>query len=189
MNRLINGTVDEFFTFDCESLGFYGEIFQVAGGVYRIKDCLPISEFCFGVKIKNMNNTVKMSDLDWVLANCDMSIETHQDTRSMRDDFWKIFIKARNDGIPFVADCGFPIEARFLGACIMDEYEERYNSGPYPLHELATLLSVCGLDPTGTFERQENELPAHHPLMDARQSARLTSICIKKLREKEKQRY
>jgi hypothetical protein len=46
-------------------------------------------------------------------------------------------------------------------------------SGPYPLHDLASILLAHGRDPLAKNERLPEELPEHDPLNDARQSARL----------------
>jgi hypothetical protein len=44
---------------------------------------------------------------------------------------------------------------------------------PYPVLDVATALAVRGLNPLGTYVRLEAEKPAHNPLCDARQSARI----------------
>jgi hypothetical protein len=41
------------------------------------------------------------------------------------------------------------------------------------------MLLVLGADALAVTERQPDELPAHHPLMDARQSARQLVACLK----------
>jgi len=71
------------------------------------------------------------------------------------------------------ADCSWPVEARFLARCVENDFDKREWEGPYPLHEIATVLLLAGKNPSEKFPRQENELPEHNPLNDARQSARL----------------
>ena len=73
-----------------------------------------------------------------------------------------------------VADCAWPVEAKFLLQCVADDPLGREWGGPYPLHELATLLLAKGYDPVGDYGRKsELELPKHDPLADAMQSARV----------------
>jgi len=72
--------------------------------------------------------------------------QTHETTRGLREDFWKWFGTARQDANIF-ADCGWPSEARFFIALVEDEFETRYLDGPFPLHDVATLLLAIGIDP------------------------------------------
>lgn len=171
--------IEEFFMFDGESLGLHGPAFQVAGGIFTRKG-VALSTFCFGVHIELLKEeAASPEDIQWVKENCNLGIATHDSLREMRDAFWDFYLfEVRRKGIPIIADCQWPVEAKLLTQCIMDNYEARKNFGPYPVHELATLLAACRMDPTGVFTRQENELPVHHPLNDARQSARLVAQCL-----------
>ncbi len=72
-------------------------------------------------------------------------------------------------------ECGWPVEARFLAACI-DEDPDRASDGPYPLLEISTMMQAAGMDPMATYKRKPEELPAHDPRGDARLSARLLRI-------------
>ena len=78
-----------------------------------------------------------------------------------------------------MADCAWPVEANFLSACVKLNHKEREWQGPYPLHDLASVLLALGADALAVTERLPDELPAHHPLMDARQSARQLVACLK----------
>ena len=66
-----------------------------------------------------------------------------------------------------------------MAAAVDDDLERREWQGPYPLHDLASVLLALGADALAVAERRPNELPAHHPLMDARQSARQLVECLK----------
>ncbi|MHB1953782.1 MAG: hypothetical protein ACYCOU_08510 [Sulfobacillus sp.] len=76
-----------------------------------------------------------------------------------------------------VVDCGWPVEARFLAACVDDDRETRYWQGPYPLHEVATALLSAGVDPDVdrealVCEYLRGKVPRkHHPTWDAEISA------------------
>ena len=71
------------------------------------------------------------------------------------------------------AECTWPVEARLLTDCITDDVtRERHWEGPHPVLDISAVLLAAGMAPCGWFERTERE-PEHHPLGDARQSARL----------------
>ncbi len=91
---------------------------------------------------------------------------------SVRESFWQCWMKWKNQGARLAADVAWPVEANFLRQCIKDAADREWD-GPYPLLDIASIRFAVGLDPLGTEERKPNELPAHNPLADARQSARL----------------
>ena len=78
------------------------------------------------------------------------------------------------------ADCCWPVEANFLAQCIADN-KQRTGDGPYPLLDVSSFLVATGSDPLKQYPRLPNELPAHNPLADARQSARLLRTCLVQL--------
>jgi len=78
-----------------------------------------------------------------------------------------------------VADCGWPVEARFLAGCIDDHPVSREWHGPYPFYDLASFLLAMGRHPLERNSRLDSELPAHNPLADAKQSARILIEVIK----------
>ena len=80
--------------------------------------------------------------------------------------------QAQLSGAEMAAECLWPVEARFLSACIADD-ARRLPTAPYPIHEIASVMLSAGMDPMGTYERTPSEMPRHNPLADARQSARL----------------
>jgi hypothetical protein len=55
--------------------------------------------------------------------------------------------RERSLAISFV---GVPVEARLFRECIEDDSETRKYQGPYPLHDLATIFLMNGLDPLDT---------------------------------------
>lgn len=160
-----------FFVFDVESIGLHGEAFAVAGGVYD-ETGLALREFCYSCpREKCVGND---ADREWVNANIPPIEVTHQEPVEMRHDFWGQWNAARHGGSQMWAECGWPVEANFLAQCVRDDDERIWTyPGPYPFHEIATAMLCAGMDPHATYARYENELPAHNPLCDARQSARL----------------
>jgi hypothetical protein len=97
----------------------------------------------------------------------------------MLNTFWHEWRHWADQGAVLVADCAWPVEARFLSDCVKLNHGEREWEGPYPLHDLASVFLALGIDPLRLTERQPDELPAHHPLMDARQSARQLVAALK----------
>lgn len=166
------------FVFDVESIGLHGEGFAVGGGTYKV-DGTPIKEFCFACDPNRVSGTSE--DRKWVTENIPTIKITHIHRFQIRDLFWNEWMDAKKEGAIMVVDCGWPVEANFLRMCVRDKESGRIFEGPYPMHELATLLLSAGMDPIGEFDRLPNELPRHDPLMDARQSARMASIAIKRI--------
>jgi len=82
------------------------------------------------------------------------------------------------------ADCQYPVEANFLRTVMAVEHSYNMDRSPYPVHEVATALHAAGMDPFKTYSRLKNEKPEHHPLMDARQSARLFIKALRSCRAK-----
>lgn len=91
----------------------------------------------------------------------------------LRNTFWHEWRRWADVGAVLVADCAWPVEANFLSACVRQNHAEREWRGPYPLHDLASVMLARGRNPLAPNDRLPDELPAHHPLHDARQSARL----------------
>lgn len=166
-----------YFVFDCESIGIHGECYAVAGGVYR-RDGTAISEFKYATD--PMQAQGLSSDREWVNQNIPHIRDTHRDKRGIRNAFWLEWcgVKAFHPDVIMAVECGWPVEARFLNACVDDDKEGRNFEGPYPLMEIATYMEAAGLDPMATYERLPEELPKHDPLCDARQSMRLLKLSL-----------
>lgn len=159
-----------FFVFDVESIGLHGEGFAVAWVVINKKgerqeegmfSCPP--EYACG----------PTKDREWVAQFIPALEVTHGDPRDLRSDFWNKWIDWKVKGALLVADCNWPVEARFLSMCIDDNHKERCWDGPYPFLDLGSMLFAAEFNPLESFERLQDELPIHHPLADARQSARI----------------
>ena len=181
----------KFFVFDCESVGLHGQTFAVAGGVYDMNGHeVPGSEFIFdcgphpGMAVRQR----EAEDMAWVEAN----VSTREGAvlcstpNEVRHKFWQLWqmAKAGFPGILMFVECGWPVEARFLLECIGDDPLTRNWEGPYPMHEIASVLLAAGMDPMATYERLPEEMPPHEPLADARLSARLLVTALMDLKEK-----
>jgi hypothetical protein len=163
------------FVFDIESIGIYGDAFAVGGGWYT-PDGLTQLEF---VHACNKNSCRGSSqDRYWVDTYVPhITVDCHS-PKYLRSIFWNLWTTAREHNAIMLVDCGYPCETTFLRDCIADDIDARSKEGPYPLYDLSSILAMCGKDPLITYERLENELPRHHPLMDSRQTFRLFRECI-----------
>ena len=158
-----------YMVFDVESIGLHGEAFAV-GWVVITSDGKELSHgraCCYPENAKGSDE-----DRAWVMANTPYMERDCSTPAEVRAVFWRAWL-ARPDNAALVADCAWPVEARFLAACVDVNPEARRWHGPYPLHDVATARLAAGLDPLATVDRLPNEEPKHDPLADARQSARL----------------
>lgn len=156
-------------SFDAEASSLHGEAFAVGAVLLRAGG----GEESFFARCP-----VGVVD-PWVARNVLPSLEgepeTHATPRLMRDAFW-LWMSERMRGAVVVGDCSWPVEAGLLSACVGDDPSRAF-AGPYPLHEVATLMLAAGLSETDRHAAEV--LPpsrlgshrAHHPTDDARVSA------------------
>lgn len=154
---------------DVEAIGLQGEAFAVS--VVGITIDGPFAELTYSCPPAMACG----SELDrlWVQDHVPPLPVTHATPRDLREAFWKRWELWQEDGSLLLADCSWPVEANFLSACVHDDPDNRVWNGPYPLLDLAPFLWAAGINPLATLARQPEELPVHHPLHDARQSARV----------------
>lgn len=194
-----------FFVLDVESIGLHGEGFAV-GFTVVLHDGKTLEEGLLSCPVQEASSrdssgcefvpvsantdgstswevgsglTTGLKNLKWVNENVPALTITHSNPEGVRNAFWERWLYWRERGAVMVADCAWPVEARFLLACVDEHMPTREWQGPYPLHDLATLLLAQGHNPIGTFKRLPAELPAHNPLCDARQSARILLDLLK----------
>jgi len=155
------------FIFDVESIGLHGEGFAVAGGVFR--DGEQLTKFLFACDPRRAEG--RPEDHQWVAQNVPPLTATHDYPHQVRAAFVEEWLssEAAVPGLAMAAECGWPVEANFLLACA----REHPGFQPYPVHEIASVFLAAGMDPLATYPRLPDELPVHHPMADARQSARL----------------
>ena len=164
--------MQKFMVFDVESVGLHGEGFYV-GLVVVDETGKELESLTFMCDPDDVIGTPE--GRDWVKTNVPKNtiLGEPMTLAEVRTAFWDVWLLWKERGATLWADCSWPVEARFLAECVDDSAQAREWEGPYPLHEIATLALACGVNPLGTFERLPNELPAHNPLNDAAQSARL----------------
>jgi len=155
--------------FDVESIGLHGEGFA-AGFVVIDSEGKEHEAGVFACRPIDASGS--QEDRLWVANNIPALEVTHDGPEGVRAAFFGRWLHWKERGAVLVADCCWPVEARFLIHCINDQPDERKWQGPYPLHDVASMLLMAGLDPVGSYwEEQDGE--KHHPMCDARQSSRL----------------
>jgi hypothetical protein len=153
----------------------HGDAFSVAGGLY-FDNGAALWEFRYSCPTQECDGAD--DDRRWALDNVPVSEITHRSPKGIRDAFWKDWQRAKSEAAWMAADCSWPVEAKFLEACVKDDQPARNWEGPYPLIDIGSVLFGAGMDPMKDYERTESELPKHDPLADARQSARLLAQAL-----------
>ena len=168
---------------DCESVGLHGETY--AYGYVLITEQGETLETGYGgcASILAEGN---QDDRRWVEKNIDPHLPepTAESIFDLRSKFWDVWSKHKNNGVILAADCLWPVEAKFLLECVRDNPPARSFDGPYPFIDISSVLLAAGKDPIGDYEREEDELPVHNPLADAKQSARLFIEALDKLKKR-----
>ncbi len=153
---------------DVESNGLHGAGFAV-GAVVLDSSGAVLDRFEGRAPIEGPVDKWVEENVLPALSGMEVTFDTSADLRTA---FWTWFQKAKSGAI-VLADVGCPVETRFLAACIDDARDERAWGGPYPLHEVATLLLAAGFDPDVKREEFAAEMIAgrevckHHPAWDA----------------------
>lgn len=168
--------IPAFMVIDVESVGLHGEGFAVAWVVVA-PDGRRLDEGCLACNPDLCAGTDE-SRL-WVAENVPPIRVTSHSIWLVRSGFWEAWRRWAELGAVLAADCAWPVEANFLGACVQQNHAEREWQGPYPLLDVASIVLALGGEPLAAVERLADELPAHHPLNDARQSARILGDCLK----------
>lgn len=168
---------DKFMVFDVESVGLHGEGFAVAWVVVN-RNGDRLDEGCLACDSSQCAGSDEARL--WVAENVPPISVTSPTKQHLQNTFWHEWRRWADQGAALVADCAWPVEANFLSACVKQNHAEREWNGPYPLHDLASILLAHGSDPLALADRLPDELPAHHPLMDARQSARQLVAYLRK---------
>ena len=171
--------------FDVESVGLHGQGFAV--GFVVIKDGAEVDNGLFACEQeKTVDDAGHLppnhgGDRKWVAENIPV-LGKLSSPFVVHEKFWAVWQEWKSKGAVLAADCAWPVEGRFLNACVDIATDLRRWDGPYPLIEISTLLLAAGFDPMEPFPRRDDELPIHNPLADARQSARLMMTAIDKLK-------
>lgn len=166
----------KYFVIDVESIGLHGEPFAV-GWVVVDKSGAELE--CGVSAISPQQAIGEDKNRGWVTKNVPFITPTHPHLKAMLADFWQVWKRLKQDGALMFAECAWPVETRFLSMCVAEGMPETEWQGPYPLHDIASVMLAKGMDPMASYPRTEAENPAHHPTSDARQSARLLIEALK----------
>lgn len=163
---------------DIESIGLFGPAWAF-GFVVMDENFVTIEEGYTCCNPAAITSYYHPKDYQWIMENvvphCPVTTELYA---LVGAEFWVAWQKYHAEGYQLWADCCFPVETNFI-AQVLEKDEYSRSKSPYPLYDLATLLFARGYDPTATFARLEDELPAHNPLADAKQSARILKTLLK----------
>jgi hypothetical protein len=203
---------------DVESMGLYGTAFEVGARIlnhervevatwrgytdYRgtLEYGLPVTDPRNRTEWVEANvASVKLvREHDHKLVLVGLGYNVYPTSRALRDGFWAWYRKwyttltgTYSCTIEVVADCAYPVESNFFRACIEDDLAMRNWHGPFPLHEVQTLVAMlmktrvmlsatpaqCMRFLAHLNRREVGELPEHDPLADARQSGRIYNFC------------
>lgn len=177
-----------FMSFDVESIGLYGEVFAIAYSSCD-RDGQEIDKGYYSCPSESAKGSLK--NREWVAKN--VLPHLPQESQYKNPDelceavygIWmdlKSKYKKEGKEVFTIVDCGYPVEMHFFMHAIKMNEEKREFTGPLPLHEVATALLIAGIK-REEYPRMEHELPEHHPLNDARYSARLFLTALKKNQE------
>lgn len=154
------------FVIDAETDGLYGDVWAI-GAVVLDPGGAEIAHFAAQTDPEDVTDPWVREN---VLPKCDHP--RYSSRRELRDAFWAFWIGHRESALA-IADCGYPVEAGLFRACVADDPAARQWLGPYPLHDVATMLLAAGIDTKSDRFRLAgiDGARVHDPLEDARASA------------------
>jgi hypothetical protein len=182
---------------DVESVGLYGEPFAIGWVLYENK--VEIESGLLQCNVDNAEGTV--ANKEWVKENVVPALQNNYinnfdcsqmyvvpelqyrytydviygTVNDMLSDFWYnhwLRLKENYHNMIVLSDCNYPVETNMFKKCIELDPNTNEWYGPFPLHDIASILFAHGKNPLETYDRLENELPIHNPVCDARNSYR-----------------
>jgi hypothetical protein len=187
-----------YLSFDVESVGLFGPSFAVG---FCVVDStgreLESGLHGWDYRIENIADTFRDDprwtftddDREWVATNVIEALPEGWANCSTQEAMYEAFFiawrgyKALYPGLILVTDCPFPVEANFMQAVLTQMGCRDMEHSPYPLIDIASVLLAAGQDPLHVFPRLDNEIPAHNPLNDARQSVRQMLEAMKEMND------
>ena len=165
-----------FVSIDVESVGIHGPFISI--GAVAFKNGVEVSTFYGRIWNGLINSHLRVAsneDRDFVTKNVlpHLGLGAEEGTEEMVNRFWEWWLGHKNTGAVMVCDCPWPVEANFLSYAVKMSPSRTWE-GPYPIIDVTSVLAVT--DPNVLLavggDRKPDELPVHHPLTDARYSAR-----------------
>lgn len=165
---------------DVETNGLFGAPFAVGAVVFDTDTQGTLTAFSGRGPIIGEVDTFVLEKVIHAVSDLPQFISNAQ----LRVAFWQWFT-AHKDGCKIFADVAYPVEAQWFRLCQEDMGVTW--GGPYPLHDVATLLLACGVD--DNIKRVEyagnpmgDEFKDHNPLHDATISAHVVSRLLRQLK-------
>ena len=180
---------------DAEVDGLYGAAFAVAVTVRE--DGVEIARFEARISDEGVTNPWVRENVLPALAGWE---PTHASSSELEEAFWAFYAlhaleagkwgpSPRKD-VAVIAMFGSPVESGLFRRCV-ERDSLRTFQGPYPLHEVGTLLLVLGEEAPDSTEAylKKYDLPseydgvAHHPTYDAVTAAQVWEHAMLRLRK------
>ncbi|HEY9610506.1 hypothetical protein [Allocoleopsis sp.] len=161
---------DIIMVFDVESVGLYGDGYAVGLTVINRDDKTILDKDYFACPSQKAEGNPE--DRTWIETNVDPYLPSPnlETPAQVRSEFWRVFqgwknspdLKRYSDAFFLFADCGYPVETNFMAACVRDNEPEYKWNAPYPLHEVATIRAILGLDATLSYDLPKDK--RHNPV-------------------------
>lgn len=157
---------------DVESIGLYGQAFCVGYVVYdrNLKGFLA-KTLLSCPHTEAFGETCFKDDVKWVEENVIQYLPTPsircdnpQELRNIWYDHYNAYKTAYGTELSLWADCIYPVETNFLRQVALDNVRDRAFKMPYPIHEIATIRQLVGLNPTASYDLPK-EL-SHNPIAE-----------------------
>jgi hypothetical protein len=146
-----------YFCVDAETDGLYGEVWAI-GAVVMDDKCQIVDSFECCIRNPQLKDQWVIDNILGVVTSSikdENKIDNYDD---MLQKFWDFWMKHRESSICIV-DVGYPVESHLFRVCVDKNRQERQWNGPYPTHEVATMLFAKGINPDiNRIEFVENHL-------------------------------
>lgn len=140
-------------SFDCESNGLHGYTFAIGAVVLDVEKPEDTSNRFMGYVdirlFRDIDEWVEANVLPHVIGS---DLELYDTLAQLYDAFWDWFLINKQDVLVF-SDFGYPVETNFL-SYLQKQDKSRHWQGPYPLHDVGTLLLAAGASPDRTNRRE-----------------------------------
>ncbi len=179
--------------FDIEATDLFGDAIAIGGVLMNKSDGKVLSKF--GGRCP-MTSEPTVFVKEYVLpAIQDLKSYDHQE--DLFRAFWEWYYKMTHDegdmldNVDVFVDFGYPLEARFLYE--IQKLVGKYWNGPYPLHEVSTLLLAIGVTPhvsrlawpEDQFPWSDQNFTIHNPVDDSIMSGHTVIKALRALASRE----
>lgn len=134
-----------YFIFDCETNGLYGETLSICAMVYdeSLSVCRKTFYGAWKIAEDKISNDFVRTQVYPYLDSADMFFNSEQE---LLQHFWQ-FWKSNREDCRCIADVPVPVEANVFRKCVAMDEQSRWNDAPFPLIDLASILMANNIDP------------------------------------------